>query len=96
MCYDISLLNLEEAISTIGMRRIVIHYLKPYYITIVTSIQGWYQHSFSKKFENFSSSQELLGKQLVGEFVEGKGNSLIVKKGKFKQKTYRTLNYLVV
>ena len=57
LCYKISLLNPEEAISEARMKRIVIRKLKPKYIPFVTSIQGWAQPPSLEVFENLLSSQ---------------------------------------
>ena len=65
LCFEISLLNSEEAISKARMRKIVICGLKSEYILFVTSIQGWAQQPSCEEFENLFSSQELLAKQLA-------------------------------
>ena len=84
---DVSLLNLEEAISEARMRRIVIKGLKPKYIPFVTSIQRWTQQPPLEKFENLLLSQELLVNQLASILIKIEENSLAADKRKFKGKT---------
>ncbi|KAF3639253.1 hypothetical protein FXO38_22763 [Capsicum annuum] len=70
------------------MRRIIIRGLKPEYIPFVTSIQGWAQQPSLEEFENLLLSQELLAKQLAGEFVkEREGNALVANKKNVRGKT---------
>ena len=71
LCFEISLLNLEEVISKAQMRRIVIRDLKSLYISFVTSIQGRTQQPSLEEFKNLLSSQEILAKQLSSVFVKG-------------------------
>ncbi|KAF3666326.1 hypothetical protein FXO37_10615 [Capsicum annuum] len=85
--FEISLLNMDESIYEARMRRIIIRGLKPEYIPFVTSIQGWAQQRSLEEFENLLSSQELLVKQLAGEFFkEREGNALVADKRNVKEK----------
>ncbi|KAH0708312.1 hypothetical protein KY284_009739 [Solanum tuberosum] len=87
LCSEISLLNPEEAISEARMRRIVIRGLKPKYIPLVMSIQGWAQQSSLEEFENLLSSQDLLAKQLASVYVNnGERYALVANKRNFKGK----------
>lgn len=52
LCFEISLLSLEEAKSEARMKRIVIRGLKLEYIPFMTSIQGWAQQPSLEEFEN--------------------------------------------
>ncbi|XP_069150842.1 uncharacterized protein [Solanum lycopersicum] len=84
LCYKISLLNPEEAISEARMRRIIICGLKPEYIPFVTSIQGWAQQPSLEEFKKLFSSQKLLAKQLASVFAkDGKGDALVADKRNF-------------
>ncbi|KAF3672168.1 putative laccase-5 [Capsicum annuum] len=81
------LTSTDEAISEARMRRIIIHGLKSEYIFFVTSTQGWVQQPFLKEFENLLPSQELLAKQLTGEFVkEREEKALVADKRNVKRK----------
>ncbi|XP_016576572.2 uncharacterized protein LOC107874256 [Capsicum annuum] len=86
LCSEISLLNSDEAISEERMRKIMIRGLKPKYISFVTSIQGWIQQLSLEEFENLLSLQELLAKQLTGEFFkERKENTFAIDKTNIKR-----------
>ncbi|XP_019227164.1 PREDICTED: uncharacterized protein LOC109208498 [Nicotiana attenuata] len=87
-CFEISLLNPDEAISEARIRRIIIRGLKPEYISFVTSIQGWVQQPSLEEFENLLSSQELLAKQMAGVSIkEGEGNALVADKRNYRGKS---------
>ncbi|KAH0645408.1 hypothetical protein KY284_033292 [Solanum tuberosum] len=88
LCSEISLLNPEEAIFEARMKRIIIHGLKPEYISSVTSIQGLAQQPSLKEFKILLSSQELLTKQLASVFVKYReGDAPVVDKRNFKGKS---------
>ncbi|XP_009790200.1 uncharacterized protein [Nicotiana sylvestris] len=89
LCSEISLLNSDDAISEVRIRRIIIHGLKAEYILFVTSIQGWIQQLSLEEFENLLSSHELLNKQMAGVSIkEGEGNALVTDKRNFKGKLH--------
>lgn len=88
LCFEISLLNLDESISKARMRRIIICGLKQVYIPFVTSVQGWAQQPSLEEFENLLSSQELLDKQMIEASIkEGEGIALVADKRNFRTNT---------
>jgi len=90
LCSEISLLNLEEAISEARIRRIIIRGSKREYIPYVTSIQGWVQQPSLEEFENLLSSQESLAKQMASVSIkEGEGSALMVRQKFVKNKGNR-------
>jgi len=67
---EISLLNLEEAISEAQIRRLIIRGLKSEYIPYLILIQGWYQQPSLEEFKKLLSSQESLAKQMASVTIK--------------------------
>lgn len=86
LCREISELDPQGKIEEPRIKRIIIHGLKPEYMSFVAAIQGWPTQPSLIEFENLLSSQESLVKQLANVKVGTEETALYVDKGKSKCK----------
>ncbi|KAF2296600.1 hypothetical protein GH714_000485 [Hevea brasiliensis] len=87
ICIDISKLDPENKIGDLRLRRIIIHGLRPEYVTPVTPTRGWAKKPTLTELDNLLANQEALNKQMSGVTIKDKEKTLFINNKKnFKEK----------
>lgn len=75
------------------MKRIIIHGLKPEFISFVAAVQGWATQPSLVEFENLLAGQEALVKQMSGDSIKTDEEALYAEKGKGKYRSQSSQHY---
>ena len=76
ICREITKLESKSTIGEDRMKRIIIHKLRPYYISFIIAVQGWPTQSSLVEFEKLLASQEAMAKQMGGITLKGEEEAL--------------------
>ncbi|VVA29531.1 PREDICTED: Retrovirus-related Pol poly from [Prunus dulcis] len=82
ICREISNLDPTAAIVESGIKRIIIHGLRPEYRGFVVDVQRWHTQPSLVEFENLLADQEAMAKKMGGVSLKGEKEAFYTNKSK--------------